>query len=168
MKPAAPARSLSPDTCLLVRLGDPADEDAQLFLEFLREKRITVCVTPTALAETTHLAETGDWPAREHADNALSLMAGAGFVLPRLETSAEEARVERIAAALRAKGFLPERERHDARILAETSLAGVRFLVTTDPHFMTDNQLLGLSLEALKLTPVCVVAPGQVVRAFSR
>lgn len=72
MKPAAPARSLSPDTCLLVRLGDPADEDAQLFLEFLREQRLTVCVTPTTLAETTHLAEAGGWPAREHADNALS------------------------------------------------------------------------------------------------
>lgn len=66
------------------------------------------------------------------------------------------------------KGYIPELERRDSLILAETSLIQAPILVAADIHYRTDNALLAVSFAELGQAPVAVFTPLELCRAWLR
>jgi len=77
---------------------------------------------------------------------------------------AERAAAEQLAAWLRERGWIPSSQYRDSLIIAEASIARVPLLVTTDPHFFSDNGKLALSFSLIDARPVAVYRPSQLVR----
>ncbi len=73
--------------------------------------------------------------------------------------------VERIGGELRAKGLIPEAERHDAFIVAEAALCGADVLVTSDSALTgIDQQCLQIVLAGFDVKPVVICWPLRLVK----
>jgi hypothetical protein len=76
---------------------------------------------------------------------------------------------ERFSERLREKGLPPGDERHDGKILAETSLMGVSVLVTRDGHLLGIDEIsLALAFQEPDLAPVQVMHHGRLLQAAER
>ncbi len=74
---------------------------------------------------------------------------------------------ERFARRLQHQRLIPEDEFHDGLILAETSLAGIPLLVTSDKHLLDiDEDALLLACDEADLPPVRPVHPKALLRAL--
>ena len=74
---------------------------------------------------------------------------------------------ERFALQLIRKGFLPDGEMNDGLILAETSVAEISLLVTSDKHLLDmDETALKLAFNEADLLPVSPVHPRRLLRAM--
>lgn len=74
---------------------------------------------------------------------------------------------EQFSRKLIQKGFLPDGEFHDGFILAETSLAGIPLLVTSDGHLLEiDADILRVQFENSDLFPVAVAHPKSLLHAL--
>lgn len=137
-------RRLSLDTNVLVGFGErrPSLLD---FLTLACEIGHELCVTETTLAETEHLARAAeDASLRRAAQCALDLRAEWKIQGSLPATPADRTAAEQLAAWLRKRGWIPASQYRDSLIIAEASIARVPILVTTDPHFFSDNAKLAL------------------------
>jgi hypothetical protein len=163
---AAQKRQLSLDTNLIFDLA--GDEDfAHDFRETFQDKGYALVVPPTAVHELHIIFTNGDSEAeRELARIALIHLRQWG-IRPFDMDSAAEAVCEQFVRGLLRKRLIPEGEFNDGLILAETSLADIPLLVTSDKHLLDlDEDGLLLAFNEAELPPVHPVHPKRLLRVF--
>jgi hypothetical protein len=167
MPAASPKRWLSLDTGIAVRLGERM-ETAHLFRELAQERGFKLLLVPTALAEFEYHARQASGDLQNAVRFFLEQRKTWG-IQPALVAKPELRRdIEWLAAKLRSKGYIPELERRDSLILAETSVAHAPILAAADIHFRTDNAALALSFAELGQAPVAIFTPSELCRAWLR
>jgi hypothetical protein len=162
---AAPKKPLAVDSNLLFDLAEKKDF-ALTFLEVAKEKNYTLNLPPTVVQELTFAAFHKSGVEQKLALAALQNLRGWGIV-PFDLAAVEHGITEQFARRLHELKLLPEAELHDGLILAETGLAGIPLLVTSDKHL--------LDIEADELARVCrerhimqvsVVHPRKLLKAW--
>lgn len=154
---------LSLDTDLLLSLGQN-HEPTHLFRELALEEGKTLWATPQAIEEVRHKITAAKTAELRHAARVVWDKLIEWRIRPLRSGTPETAReLEKLAAKLRTKGWLPELEYRDSMILAQTSLANIGVLVARDGHYHTDNGLLALSLEAMRVPVVTIADPRRLV-----
>src|SRR6266567_1217029 len=131
-------RRLSLDTNVLFDLADQKDF-AHDFRQTYQHKGYALVVCPTVVAELYFLQEHGDAEEQRLARVALVRMVPWDVRVFPL-TGVQLVIAWRFAAAVIARGFLPETEINYARILAETSVAAIPLLVSSDRHLLDIDQ----------------------------
>jgi predicted nucleic acid-binding protein len=138
---------------------------AQEFRGFFQEHGFTLYVPPTVLEELAFFTEDPDGRKSALAFRALSGIVEWGLVLWQMKPVGEDI-TERFSDRLREKGLLPDEEKHDGEILAETSLMGVSVLVTQDHHLLDiDETSLAVAFQEADLVPVQVMHPKRLLQA---
>ena len=163
---AAQKKQLSLDANLVFDLA--ADKDfAHDFRELFQRKGYGLVLPPTAAHELHVIFTEGDSAAeRELARTALTHLKQWG-IRPFDMDSAAEAICEQFVRGLLRRRLLPEDEFNDGLILAETSLAGIPMLVTSDKHLLNiDEDALLLAFNEADLSPVHPVHPKSLLRAL--
>ena len=165
---AAPTQKklLCLDTDLLFDLARKQDF-AHEFREAFLEKSYELLLPPAAAYEL-HIIHADSTDANERE------LAGIALVSLRLWRirpfdldSTSEAIAERFAQKLIHRGLVPEDELGDGLILAQTSLAQVPLLVTSDKHLLDiDEATLLLAFNEADLFPVRPVHPKRLLRAL--
>ena len=90
----------------------------------------------------------------------------SGFVKPCRDPS-QLAIAMRFASRLMAASLIPETEQNDGKVLAQTSLARIPLLVTSDKHLLdVDEEALLLAFNDADLLPVHPSHPKRLVRAL--
>jgi hypothetical protein len=132
---AAQKRRLSLDTNLLFDLA--GDEDfAHDFREIFQKRGYALVLPPTAARELHFIYTHGNSEIeRELAWTALTSMRQWG-IRPFDLDSAAEAACEQFVRGLLQRRLIPQDEFNDGLILAESSLAEIPFLVTSDKHLL--------------------------------
>jgi hypothetical protein len=163
---AAQKKQLSLDVNIVFDLA--ADKDfAHDFREIFKSKGYALVLPPTA-AHELHLISTHGNSAteRELARTALTHLLQWGIRPFDLDSTAE-AICEQFVRRLLRQRLLPEDEFNDGLILAETSLAGIPLLVTSDKHLLNiDEGALSLAFNQADLSPVHPVHPKHLLRAL--
>ncbi|MBE0542648.1 MAG: hypothetical protein IH623_14915 [Verrucomicrobia bacterium] len=158
-------KSLALDTNLLLDLAEGSDF-AHDFREEFVGRGYGLVVPPAVLAELEALVVAGRVPQCDFAITALeSLVAWEcqPFLLSALSLSIAACFAERLLD-LR---LIPETERNDGKILAQTSLMQIPFLVTSDKHLLDiDEEALLLALNEADLLPVHPVHPKRLLKAL--
>jgi predicted nucleic acid-binding protein len=129
---ASPKKSLALDTNLLLDLAGEKDFAHEFKEEFL-SRNYSLFVLPTVVAELAFFASLEDAPQREIASVALEKI-GVWKCQPFTLSSTQLAIAVRFATRLMDSTLIPETEQNDGKILAQTSLAGIPMLVTSDKH----------------------------------
>ena len=113
-----------------------------------------------------YLASHGAEPHRPLAQRAAEKVAEwrlTPFDLPLLSLEL----AEHFARRLQQQRLMPDDEFDDGLILAETSLAEIPLLVTSDKHLLDiDEDALALAFSAADLAPVHCVHPKRLLRAL--
>jgi hypothetical protein len=122
---------------------------------------------PTAAHELHLIFTEGDNKAeRELARTALIHLKQWG-IRPFDLDSAAEAICEQFVRGLFRQRLIPEVEFNDGLILAETSLAEIPLLVTSDKHLLSiDEDALLLAFNGADLSPVHAVHPKRLLRVL--
>jgi hypothetical protein len=163
---AAPKKQLSLDTNFVFDLA--ADKEfAHDFREIFQSKGYALVLPPTAAHELHFIFTHGDSAAeREMARTALTHLLQWGIRPFDLDSTAE-AIGEQFMRGLIRQRLLPEDEINDGLILAETSLAKIPLLVTSDKHLLNmDDDALLLAFNEADLAPVHPVHPKRLMRAL--
>jgi len=161
----SPKRQLALDTNLPLDLAEPQDF-AHEFREEFQQRGYSLLLPPTVLAELEYLILRGDAARRRLADVAFTQME-SGRLTPFDLPDLQHAIVERFARRLQERRLIPEDAFHDGLILAETSLAGIPQLVTSDQHLLgIEEDALLLALDAADLPAVRPVHPKRLLRAL--
>jgi hypothetical protein len=161
----SPRRQLALDANLLLDLAEGRDFAHEFKEEFLR-RGYALLAPPTVLAELAVLAAVGAEPQRSLANSALEQLAGWNC-RPFTLSSTELAIAQHFSLRLLAKGLIPEEERNDGKILAQTSLAQIPLLVTSDKHLLDiDEGALLLAFQEADLLVVHPVHPKRLLRAL--
>jgi len=142
-------------------------EPAYTFRDVFQERGYELIVPPTVVSELTLKAQ-GDDRKAALSMTALQRLREWG-IHPYDLKSVGHGITEEFARRLIARGLLPEGEFNDGLILAETSLAGIPALVTSDGH-LTDipSQELEVEFDEADLSRVTVAHPGRLLRALIR
>ena len=163
---AAQKKQLSLDANLVFDLA--ADKDfAHDFREIFQRKGYALVLPPTAAHELHLIFTHGDTAAeRALARTALTRLLQWGIRPFDLDSTAE-AIGEQFARSLLRQHLLPEDEFNDGLILAETSLAKIPLLVTSDKHLLDiDEDALLLAFNEADLAPVRPGHPKRLLRAL--
>jgi hypothetical protein len=163
---AAQKKQLSLDTNLLFDLAENKDF-AHEFREIFQSKGYALVLPPTAADELHAIFQHGDTAAeRELARTALTHLLQWGIRPFGLGSTAEAIGGQFVRGLIQQR-LLPDDEINDGLILAETSLAGIPLLVTSDKHLldMDENALL-LAFNEADLAPVRPVHPKRLLRAL--
>jgi hypothetical protein len=163
---AAQKKQLSLDANFVFDLA--ADKDfAHDFREIFQHKGYALVLPPTAAHELHLIFAHGDSVAeRELARTALTRLL-PWDIHPFDLDSIAEAICEQFVHSLFQQRLLPEDEMNDGLILAETSLAGIPLLVTSDKHLLDiDEDALRLAFNEAGLAPVHPVHPKNLLRAL--
>ena len=162
---ASPKKSLALDTNLLLDLAGEKDF-AHEFREEFSNRGYSLLVPPTVVAELAFFSELGATPQHELADTALENLR-AWKCLPFTLSSTELAIAFRFAARLADAALIPEAEQNDGKILAQTSLAKIPLLVTSDKHLLDiDEDALLLAFNDADLQPVHASHPKRLLKAL--
>ena len=162
---ASPKKQLALDANLLLDLA--AEEDfAHEFREEFQGRGYGLLVPPTVLAELDVLATYGAEPQRGFADTALENLV-RWKCLPFALSSTQLAIAQRFASRLLALRLIPETEQNDGKILAQTSLAQIPLLATSDKHLLDiDEDALLLAFQEADLWSVHPVHPKRLLKAL--
>jgi predicted nucleic acid-binding protein len=142
---AAQKKPLAVDSNLLFDLAERKDF-AHTFLEVAKEKSYTLHLPPTVVQELTFAALHKSGDEQKLALRAIQNLRAWGIV-PFDLVSVGHSITEQFARRLHELKLLPEAELNDGLILAETGLAGIPVLVSSDKHL--------LDIEADELCAVC-------------
>ena len=162
---AAQRKPLAADSNLLFDLAEKKDF-ALTFLEVAKERGCTLNLPPTVVQELTFAAFHKSGEKQKFALAALQNLRGWGIV-PFDLVAVGHGITEQFARRLHELKLLPETELNDGLILAETGLAGIPLLVSSDKHL--------LDIEADELARVCrerhlaevsVVHPKKLLQAW--
>lgn len=160
-----PKKRLALDTNLLLALAEDRDY-AHDFRERFQAAGYTLLASPTVFQELAYAGLYDGEPKRSNARKATSQAANWGIV-PFELSSVEKAITERFAERLFARRLLPAEEFNDALILAETSVADIPLLVTSDKHLLDmDEDALLLLFNEADLPPVRAAHPRRLLRAL--
>jgi predicted nucleic acid-binding protein len=163
---AAQKKQLSLDTNFVFDLAGNKDF-AHDFREIFQRQGYALVLPPTAAHELHFIFTHGDRATeRALARTALTRLLQWGIRPFDLDSTAE-AIGEQFARGLLQQSLLPEDEFNDGLILAETSLAGIALLVTSDKHLLDiDEDALRLAFNESDLAPVHPAHPKQLLRAL--
>src|ERR1035437_2225001 len=163
---AAQKKQLSLDTNFVFDLAGDKDF-AHEFREIFQSKGYALVLPPTAAHELHLIFTHGDRAAeRELARTALTGLLQWG-IRPFDLDSTEEAIGGQFVRGLLQQRLLPDDEINDGLILAETSLAKILLLVTSDKHLLDmDEDALLLAFNEADLLPVHPVHPKNLLRAL--
>lgn len=144
-----------------------AGEDfAHAFIEVFREKGYALQVPPTVVQELSFLAFTAGGAKQEKALKALRHLREWG-IEPYDLKSVGHGITERFANRLIEKRLLPEAEFNDGVILAETALAHIPILATSDKHLLDiEESDLKLAFDERDLFHVAPLHPKRLLRAI--
>lgn len=162
---ANPKKQLALDTNLLLDLAEEKDW-AQDFLEVFQTHGYTLRIGPTVVLELEWLSSSGKEPQRAFAGRAAERVS-AWRITPFELSALDQAIAERFADDLLEHSLIPDDEFNDGVILAETSLAQIPLLVTSDKHLLDiDEMALKLAFNDADLLPVSPVHPRRLLRAM--
>ena len=162
---ASPKELLALDTNLLLDLAGEKDF-AHAFKEEFSRRGYSLLVPPTVVAELAFFASLRNAPQREIASVALEKI-GVWKCQPFTLSSTHLAIAFRFAARLMDASLIPESEQNDGKILAQTSLAKIPLLVTSDKHLLdVDEDALLLAFNDADLLPVHPVHPKRLLKAL--
>ena len=162
----AQKKQLSLDTNLVFDLAENKDF-AHDFREVFQRKGYALVLPPTA-AQELHFIFTHDACAaqRELARTGLTHLLQWGIRPFDLDSTAEAIGGQFVRGLFQHR-LLPDDEMNDGLILAETSLAGIPLLVTSDKHLLDlDEDALRLAFNEADLAPVHPVHPKNLLRAL--
>jgi predicted nucleic acid-binding protein len=160
---------LAVDTNFLIDLA-AGDEVALDCLSTLRRKLPTapILVLPTVIQELVYIASRSDIRRPKIlASKALqSILKPWGF-RPVNCVPVGHGIVEETARKIRAAGLLPEEEINDSFIIAESALAHVTLLISSDSHLKNiDHRKLKAILDRCDLTDTVITSPWKIVHDF--
>jgi predicted nucleic acid-binding protein len=136
------------------------------FKEQFQARGYQLSVVPRVVAELGWAAANGDSEERSVAAVALDNLEAWGIQVVEL-SSTDRAIANRFAEILLGNGLVASQELNDARILAETSLARIPVLVTSDGHLLgVDEPQLRLAFDDADLMVVTVAHPRGLLRAI--
>lgn len=162
---ASPKKSLALDTNLLLDLAGEADF-AHEFVEEFSRRSYALLVPPTVIAELAFFSSLKAAPQREIANAALENLS-VWKCQPFTLSSTQLAIAIRFAARLMEASLIPETEANDGKILAQTALAKIPLLVTSDKHLLdVDEDALLFAFNDADLTPVHPSHPKRLLRAL--
>jgi hypothetical protein len=163
---AALKKQLSLDANVVFDLAGDRDF-AHDFREILQSRGYALVLPPTAVRELHVIFTDGDSQAeRELARTGLTHLKQWG-IRPFDLDSAAEAICEQFVRDLLRQCLIPEDEFNDGLILAETSLAEIPLLVTSDKHLLNiDEDPLLLAFNEADLSPVHPVHPKRLSRVL--
>ena len=165
MAATGPRKQLALDTNVLFNLADGKDF-AHAFREAFLAASYSLRFSPTVLQELVAAELEGDARERRLAATALSNVV-RWQIRPFDLTSVEESIAGQFAHRLLTAGLLPPEEFNDALIVAETSVAEIPLLVTSDQHLLDmDEEALGLLFSQADLPPIRVAHPRRLLRAM--
>jgi predicted nucleic acid-binding protein len=163
MEAGSPKR-LSLDTNILFDLADEEDF-AHDFRETYQHKGYALLICPTVVAELYFFREHGGAEEKRLAVSALGKIASWDIQVFPL-TGVQLAIAGRFAAGIVARGIVPEPETNDARILAESAVAGGPLVVSSDHHLLDiDQDALRDACAEADLPPVFTASPRRLLRA---
>jgi hypothetical protein len=163
---AAQKKQLALDTNIVFDLAEDKDT-AHDFREIFQSKGYALVLPPTAIHEL-HVIFTHS---SSEAESALARTALTHLkqwnIRPFDLDSAAEAMCEQFVRGLLRQRLIPEDEFNDGLILAETSLAEIPLLVTSDKHLLNiDEDALHLAFNEADLSPVHPVHPKRLLRVL--
>lgn len=166
MAAAAPKKQFALDSNVIFDLAEEKDF-AHTFREVSAERGYALRIPPTVIQELTHLALVKHCDETPMALKALRKMR-EWQLTPFDLSPVGHAITERFSIKLIETGLLPEGEENDGFILAETALAEIPVLVSSDRHLVDiDPARLILQFKESDLTPVMVAHPKRLLRAMS-
>ena len=158
-------KRLALDTNLLLDLSRGHDF-AHDFRAVFQSAGYALLTGPTVFRELAFAALYGQEPERSLARTAVE-RAAAWHILPFNLTLLDQSIADRFAEKLLETRLLPWSERNDALILAETSLAAIPLLVTSDKRLLhMDEDPLLLAFNEADLPPVRVPHPKGLLKAI--
>jgi len=161
---ASTKRSLALDTNLLLDLAE-GNDFAHDFREEFAGRGYGLVIPPTVLAELEALVRAGHTPQCDFADTALESLA-AWECQPFMLSPTKLAIAHHFAERLLDLRLIPETERNDGKILAQTSLMQIPLLVTSDKHLLDiDEEALVLAFNEADLSPVHAAHPRRLLKA---
>jgi predicted nucleic acid-binding protein len=162
---ASPKKSLALDTNVLLDLA--VEEDfAHEFREEFSTRGYTLLIPPTVVAELAFFASLKDAPQHEIANIALEEL-GLWKCQPFALSFTQLTIAIGFAARLADASLIPESEQNDGKILAQTSLANIPLLVTSDKHLLDiDEDALLLAFNDNELVPVRPSHPKRLLKAL--
>ena len=165
---AAPAQKklLALDPNLLFDLA--AEKDfAHAFREVYQERGYSLVVPPTVIQELTYYALVKQCAETPLALKALQQMRAWGLTPFDLK-SVGHGITEQFSEKLMRLGLLPEGEFNDGLILAETALAGIPALATSDADLLDIEEIpLRVQFEAADLLPGQICHPKLLLKAMT-
>ena len=163
---AAQKKQLSLDANIVFDLAGDKDF-AHDFREIFQSKGYALVLPPTAIHELHVIFTDGDSKAeRELARTGLTHLKQWGIRPFDLDSTAE-AICGQFVRGLFQQHLLPEDEFNDGLILAETSLAKIPLLVTSDKHLLDiDEDALLLAFNEADLSPAHPVHPKRLLRVL--
>ena len=138
------SKTLSLDTNVLLDMAAGVDF-AVGFREVFQSKGYTLCVVPSVLAELAYLSKNGEKGQRELARKVITSVLDWKISIISLSELQSSYRANFIRFAEHRR-LMPPAEKNDVRILAETAIAEIPVLITTD------QTLLNVDEFALKFT----------------
>jgi hypothetical protein len=167
MEAHGPRKQLGLDNNVLLDLAAGADF-AHDFRERFQQQAYVLRVAPTAVAELHEQLVRGAQEKTRRLASAALLGVRKWDIQPLSLSAVEFAIAERFAHRLLERRLLPEDEFNDALILAETSLAGIPLLVTSDKHLLDiDDEALLLAFNEADLSPTRPAHPKRLLKAIT-
>lgn len=160
-------KPLAIDSNLLFDLAEKKDF-ALTFLEVAREKGYTLHLPPTVVQELAFAAFHKQGKEKELALMALQNIREWGIV-PFDLVAVGHGITEQFARRLQELNLLPAEELNDGLILAETALAGILLLVSSDKHLLDiEADELSRVCRDRHIAEVCVVHPKKLLKALTK
>jgi predicted nucleic acid-binding protein len=161
----SPKKALALDTNVLLDLAGKKDFAHDFKHEFLG-RGYSLLIPPTVVAELAFFASFGSAPQQGLADTALGKLRD-WKCQPFTLSSTELVIAVQFAARLINASLIPETEQNDGKILAQSSLAKIPLLVTSDKHLVdVDENALLLAFNDADLLPVHSAHPKRLLKAL--
>jgi len=160
-----PKKQMALDANVVLDLGEGKDF-AHDFREEFQARGYEFFLPPTTVAELNVLSLYGGDPQKNFADRGL-LQLRAWKCQPFALSDTKLAIAEHFRRRLSERRLIPDEEWDDGLILAETSLANIPLLVTSDAHLLDiDADALLLAFQEADLLPVHPVHPKRLLKAL--
>lgn len=161
------SKRLSLDTNVLLNLA-AGYQFAVDFKEEFQRRTYALQVVPGVMAELSALALKGDDEQKSRASIALDHLLGWD-ITPIILTDVEKTYRKNFMSIVAERRILPAQEVNDARILADTGIAQVPLLVTSDSHILdADSIALSLAFEDAGLCVVKAAHPARLAKLYKK
>jgi rRNA-processing protein FCF1 len=157
------------DTNVLIDLAEANEIVVDCFSTIRRKfPNAPIIIPPTVIGELADIASDGDSESeKESAFNALQKIRREWGFNPINCVPVGHGIVEETARKIRAAGLIPDEEIHDSFIIAESALAHVTLLLSSDGHLKDiDQAALGELLVQCDVEKLIIFSPAKIVKDF--